>query len=79
MENDCYCERCTSENTGTPWPKNPQIKCAGPWKWESDPRVPVVREIIARLSIPRTYAGDWPRDMAERILTAIDKVENNDN
>ncbi len=71
MQNDCYCEACE------------EIGLLDPRSYEPcsihDPRIPVVREIIARLGIPRVYAGDWPRDMALRILTAIDKVENNDN
>lgn len=44
--------------------------------YDDDPRVEPVRDIVERLNPPRMYAGDWPRDMAKRILKAIDEVEN---
>ena len=33
-----------------------------------------VKEIIAHLSIPRSYAGDWSGDVADRIIKALDVV-----
>lgn len=44
-----------------------------------DPRHAVVRDIIDRIERPRTYAGDWPGDTADRILRAIDAVTDSGN
>jgi hypothetical protein len=42
----------------------------------ADPRRDILRDIVNRLERPRFYAGDWAGDMADRIIDALDKIEN---
>lgn len=41
---------------------------------DKDPRpTAIIADILDRLSVPRSYAGDWGADQAERILDALYK------